>query len=137
VRYRRSPCSPESVSNSDIKPHNLLLLSSGHLQLTDFGSAAPLFTSASVSASNSSTSRLPFEARSIPRKFAVALVGTPDYIAPEVLRYAERIAEESNDFDTTAWRESEEERAYGCEVDWWAVGVVLYEVSSDLRNILK
>ncbi|GAA5829630.1 hypothetical protein JCM5353_003106 [Sporobolomyces roseus] len=99
-------------AHRDIKPHNLLLLSSGHLQLTDFGSASPLSS----------------DLHSISKKYALALVGTPDYIAPEILRYAEQIAEESNDFESSCWRESEQERAYGKEVDLWSCGVVVYEL---------
>jgi len=46
------------------------------------------------------------------------------------LRYAESIAEESQDFDSSSHsRASEEEkRAYGMEVDLWSVGIVVYEV---------
>ncbi|KPV76383.1 uncharacterized protein RHOBADRAFT_9783, partial [Rhodotorula graminis WP1] len=70
-----------------IKPQNVLLDAAGHVQLTDFGSCAPLSPGTT----------------SIARKHCRVLLGTPDYIAPEVLKHAER-------------------------VDWWACGVVLYEL---------
>lgn len=50
----------------DIKPDNILLDRCGHLKLADFGSAAKLNDSGLV------TDGMP--------------VGTPDYIAPEVLQ---------------------------------------------------
>ncbi|GAA5873568.1 hypothetical protein JCM1840_005963 [Sporobolomyces johnsonii] len=109
-------------AHRDIKPHNLLLLANGHLQLTDFGSAAPLTSFPSTSATS------PPSYSSIARKYCLALVGTPDYIAPEVLHYAERVAEDSTDFDAATAEEYGEERAYGGEVDWWACGVVMYEL---------
>ncbi|GAA5949762.1 hypothetical protein JCM21900_003284 [Sporobolomyces salmonicolor] len=109
-------------AHRDIKPHNLLLLANGHLQLTDFGSAAPITSFPSASATS------PAVCSSIARKYCLALVGTPDYIAPEVLHYAERVAEDSKDFDAATAEEFGEERAYGAEVDWWACGVVMYEL---------
>ncbi|GAA6058636.1 hypothetical protein JCM10212_004047 [Sporobolomyces blumeae] len=116
----------EGWAHRDIKPHNLLLLADGHLQLTDFGSAAP---------ASCDSSRPPSTTRSrldttIARKYALTLVGTPDYIAPEVLRYAERVAQESTDFEDNhvSRLHDDESRAYGFEVDWWACGVVVYEL---------
>lgn len=93
----------------DLKPANLLLSAEGKLLLTDFGSAAPLGPGGSVA-----------------RKFARALVGTPDYIAPCVLKMAERVVEDS--FESIE-EDDGEERAYGAEVDWWSFGVLMYEVS--------
>ncbi|TKA58364.1 hypothetical protein B0A53_00103 [Rhodotorula sp. CCFEE 5036] len=127
-------------AHRDVKPQNLLLDADGHLLLTDFGSAAPLLPASSSS---------PSSPRAIARKHCRALIGTPDYIAPEILSHAEALyleeeEEEEEDSDEGggaggglgiksaaggADAESKDElAAYGAGVDLWSSGIVIYEL---------
>lgn len=66
----------------DLKPENILLDRKGHIKITDFGFAKEI------------------EDRTF------TLCGTPEYLAPEVIKG----------------------KVYSFEVDWWALGVLIFEM---------
>jgi len=72
----------------DLKPENLILDSEGHIRITDFG-----------------LSKEDVEGDSI-----TSICGTPEYLAPEILR----------------------KLPYGASVDWWSLGTVLFEMIAGL-----
>ncbi|SGY47619.1 BQ5605_C001g00549 [Microbotryum silenes-dioicae] len=111
-------------AHRDVKPQNLLLNENGRLLLTDFGSAAPI----RGDPCRTSTSH---RRSSIAKRYCRALVGTPDYIAPEVLKYAESLVEQDVDESFGGGEPNSvdgDERAYGAEVDLWSFGVVIFEL---------
>jgi serine/threonine protein kinase len=61
-------------------------------------------------------------------------IGTPDYIAPEILKMAEDAmideidSSSDDDPDKTVRPGNLEPRGYGADVDWWSFGATIYEM---------
>jgi len=77
----------QNIAYRDLKPENLLIDSDGHIKLTDFGFA-----------------------KVIENDRTFTLCGTPEYLAPEIIKGAKV--------------------GYGKSVDWWALGVLIFEMLS-------
>jgi len=93
-----------NVVYRDLKPENILLDYTGHIALCDFG-LCKLNMSETDRTNSASAGYLLIFILFSPGAF-LAFCGTPEYIAPELL----------------------ESQGYTKTVDWWTLGVLIYEM---------
>ncbi|XP_021747282.1 probable serine/threonine protein kinase IREH1 [Chenopodium quinoa] len=104
------------VVHRDLKPDNLLIAHDGHIKLTDFGLSKVGLINSTDDLSGPAVSgtaifeddqpQLSASEKQQERRKKRSAVGTPDYLAPEILLGT----------------------GHGATADWWSVGVILFEL---------
>ncbi|XP_020393480.1 probable serine/threonine protein kinase IREH1 isoform X2 [Zea mays] len=106
------------IVHRDLKPDNLLIAHDGHIKLTDFGLSKvglinntydlsrPVVSGASLYGDDEPQMNEFEQMDHRARRQNRSAVGTPDYLAPEILLGT----------------------GHGCSADWWSVGVILFEL---------
>ncbi|XP_061956682.1 probable serine/threonine protein kinase IREH1 isoform X1 [Populus nigra] len=104
------------VVHRDLKPDNLLIAHDGHIKLTDFGLSKVGLINSTDDLSGPAVSgtsmlvddepQLSTSEHQQERRKKRSAVGTPDYLAPEILLGT----------------------GHGTTADWWSVGVILFEL---------
>ncbi|KAJ8600394.1 hypothetical protein CTAYLR_001415 [Chrysophaeum taylorii] len=94
------------IVHRDLKLENVLLKSTGHLVICDFGTSKLLRPQRDAAGGGGSFARsdIPLSRRKGLQTYTKSIIGTPAYMAPEMLL----------------------EQPYNFSVDWWALGVTLF-----------